>query len=282
MDERHNCPLRNTIIDDGDCFETAMASYGQHAKSCVESFKKQYPNFEKVCNSCEFNKEREEVKISSKVIGKYKYLGGESVSDLVIGNIYNRIEPEDEFRIIDDSGESYLYVSDNFQLILSNNIEIVKDNLTEMNVDAIVNAANNKLLRGSGLCGAIFQKAGYELDKECNEIGTCDTGKAVITKGYELKAKYIIHTVAPRWYMMIPEEEKVKQFRSCYKNIFRVAIEKNIKTIAIPCIGTGIYQCPIDIGRDLAFEEANKVADKFEKIYFVCFREEEYKIYSRS
>jgi len=279
MNETHNCPLRNTIIADDDCFETVMASYGQHAKTYIENLKKQYPNFEKVCNSCEFNKEREDVDNSCKVIGKYKYLGGESVSDLVVGNIYNRIEPEDEFRIVDDSGESYLYIPDNFQLILSNNIEVVKDNLTEMNVDAIVNAANNKLLRGSGLCGAIFQKAGYELDKECNEIGSCDTGDAVITKGYELKAKYIIHTVAPRWYMVIPEEEKIKQFRNCYKNIFRVAIENNIETIAIPCIGTGIYQCPIDIGRDLAFEEANKVADKFEKIYFVCFRDEEYKIY---
>ena len=112
------------------------------------------------------------------------------------------------------------------------------------------------------------------------KIGSCDTGNAVITKGYKLKAKYIIHTVAPRWYMIIPEEEKIKLFRNCYKNIFRVAIENNVKTIAIPCIGTGIYQCPIDLGRDLAFEEANKVANKFEKIYFVCFRDEEYKIYN--
>ena len=207
--------------------------------------------------------------MSSKVLGNYKYIGGENTSDLIIGKTYCRIEPENEFRIIDESGESYLYIPDNFKIILNNNIEIVKDNLTEMNVDAI----------GSGLCGAIFQKAGFELDKECNEIGSCDTGNAVITKGYELKAKYVIHTVAPRWYMITSEEEKIKQFRNCYKNIFRVAMENNIKTIAIPCIGTGIYQCPIDLGRDLAFEEANKVADKFEKIYFVCFRNEEYEIY---
>ena len=85
--------------------------------------------------------------INRKIIGKYKYLGGESTSDLVIGKIYDRIEPENEFRIVDDSGESYLYIPDNFQLILNSNIEIVKDNLTEMNVDAIVNAANNKLLK---------------------------------------------------------------------------------------------------------------------------------------
>ena len=221
------------------------------------------------------------MKTLNNIIGEYKYLGGENTSDLIIGKKYNRIEPENEFRIIDESGESYLYITSNFQIILNDKIEIIKDNLTEMNVDAIVNAANNKLLRGSGLCGAIFQKAGYELDKECNKIGICNTGNAVITKGYELNAKHIIHTVAPRWYMTMPVEEKIKQFRSCYKNIFRVAIENNIKTIAIPCIGTGIYQCPIELGRDLAFEEANKVADMFEKIYFVCFREEEYKIYNR-
>lgn len=219
--------------------------------------------------------------MENKILGQYKYMGGEVTSDLIKDKVYYRIEPEYEFRIIDETGESYLYTPDNFQLLLNNNIEIVKDNLTEMNVDAIVNAANNKLLRGSGLCGAIFQKAGYELDKECNEIGSCDTGNAVITKGYELRAKYIIHTVAPRWYMIIPEEEKIKLFRNCYKNIFRVAIGNNVKTIAIPCIGTGIYQCPIDLGRDLAFEEANKVADKFEKIYFVCFRDEEYEIYKK-
>lgn len=220
--------------------------------------------------------------MSKKVLGYYKYLGGEDTSDLEIEKIYARIEPEDEFRIIDDSEEDYLYVPDNFEIVLNENIEIRKDNITEMNVDAIVCAANNKLLRGSGLCGAIFKKAGYELDKECNNIGNCNTGDAVITKGYELKAKYIIHTVAPRWYMTMSEEEKTKQFRNCYKNIFRVAIENNIKTIAIPCIGTGIYQCPIDIGRDLAFEEANKVANKFEKIYFVCFRDEEFEIYNKN
>ena len=217
--------------------------------------------------------------MSNKIIGKYKYLGGENVSDLTIGKIYDRIEPETEFRIIDDSEESYLYVPDNFQIILNDNIEIVKENITEMTVDAIVNAANERLLRGSGLCGAIFNKAGYELDKECNEIGYCSIGNAVITKGYNLKAKNIIHTVAPRWYMNIPEEEKIKQFRNCYKNIFKVAMDNNIKTIAVSCIGTGIYQCPIKLGRDLAFEEANKVSNNFEKIYFVCFRDEEYNIY---
>ena len=78
-------------------------------------------------------------------------------------------------------------------------IEIIKTDITEMEVDAIVNAANSSLLRGGGVCGAIFKKAGFELDKECNEIGHCNTGEAVITNGYNLKAKYIIHAVAPIW-----------------------------------------------------------------------------------
>ena len=169
-----------------------------------------------------------------------------------------------------------------FNSVLNQNekIEIVNIDITNMNVDAIVNAANNGLLRGGGLCGAIFNKAGFELDEECKKIGYCNTGDAVITKGCNLKAKYVIHAVAPVWYAMKSEEEKRRLLRNCYKNIFKVAIENNIKTIAIPCLGTGIYQCPIDIGRNFAFEEAYKVKEKFEKIFFVCYRKEEYEIYT--
>lgn len=215
------------------------------------------------------------------VISRYKYLGGEETSDLTIGNIYTRIEPNSEFRIIDDTGESYLYLSDNFEIVLNDKIQVIKDNIIEMNVDAIVCASNNALLRGSGLCGAIYKKAGNELDEECKKIGHCDTGNAVITKGYNLNSQFIIHSVAPRWYMFKPEEEKREQFRNCYKNIFRIAIDNNIKTIAIPCIGTGIYQCPIELGRDFAFEKANQVAENFDRIYFVCYRDEEYELYKK-
>lgn len=163
---------------------------------------------------------------------------------------------------------------------MNEKIEIIKEDITNLKVDAIVNAANTALLRGGGVCGAIFSKAGFQLDEECEKIGYCATGEAVITKGYDLKAKYIIHTVAPKWYdFRINNKEEL--FRNCYKNSFKVAIENNIKTIAFPCVGTGIYGCPVELGKVLAFEEAIKVIDFFDKIYFVCFGDKEYDIYRK-
>ena len=159
-------------------------------------------------------------------------------------------------------------------------IEIIKNDITDMEVDAIVNAANTSLLRGDGVCGAIFKKAGLDLDKECLEIGHCNTGEAVITKGYGLKAKYVIHTVAPIWNDYRNEENREILFKNCYYNVFKIAIENKIKTIAIPCIGTGIYGCPIELGRNFAFETAKSVEDKFDKIYFVCFGDKELEIYN--
>ena len=159
-------------------------------------------------------------------------------------------------------------------------IEIIKADITELEVDAIVNAANSSLLRGDGVCGAIFKKAGFDLDKECQKIGHCNTGEAVITKGYNLKAKYIIHTVAPVWNDNSFKDNREELFKNCYSNLFKIAIENNIKTIAVPCIGTGIYGCPIELGRDYAFEIAKKVESKFNKIYFVCFGDKEFEIYN--
>lgn len=163
--------------------------------------------------------------------------------------------------------------------LLECKIEIVKDSIVEMDVEAIVNSASNSLLSGGGICGAIFKRAGINLDKECKKIKWCNTGEAVITNGYNLKAKKIIHAVPPKWYDYRFSHNKEEILRSCYYSIFKIAIENNIKTIAIPCLGAGVYQCPIEIGRDLAFKEAVKFKDYFEKIYFVCFTDVEYKIY---
>lgn len=163
---------------------------------------------------------------------------------------------------------------------MKNNIEVVRGSVVNIEVEAIVNAANAELLRGGGVCGAIFTQAGYELDKECNQIGRCNTGEAVITNGYNLKANYVIHTVAPQWYdYNISTQRKEELLRNCYKNSFELAIKKGIKTIAFPGIGTGIYQCPLDLGCEYAIDEAIKHQEHFDKIIFACFQEEEYKVY---
>lgn len=148
-------------------------------------------------------------------------------------------------------------------------VEIIKADITDLEVDAIVNATNSSLLRGDGVCGTIFKKAGFDLDKECQKIGYCNTGEAVITKGYNLKAKYIIHTVAPVWNGNSFKENREELLKKCNFNIFRIAIEINIKSIAIPCIGTGIYGCPIELGRDYAFEMAKKLITYLIK-YILC------------
>ena len=120
---------------------------------------------------------------------------------------------------------------------------IIRNDITKLEVDVIVNAANKRLQSGGGVCGAIFLAAGQEkLQKECNKIGFCDTGDAVITKGYHLPAKFIIHTVGPI-YGENPRQEE-EQLYSCYKNSLLLAKKKQLKSIAFPVISSGIYGYP--------------------------------------
>lgn len=162
---------------------------------------------------------------------------------------------------------------------MSNIIEIIKGDITELEIDAIVNAANNSLLGGGGVDGAIHRKAGKQLLEECKTLNGCETGEAKITNGYNLKAKYVIHTVAPKWYdFRITNKEQLLE--NCYTNSYELAKSKGIKTIAFPCLGMGFYQVPLDTGTRIAIEKAIKYKDDFEKIYLMCFREEEYKYFS--
>ena len=135
---------------------------------------------------------------------------------------------------------------------------IIRDDITRLETDAIVNAANRKLLAGGGVCGAIFSAAGADvLQKECNKIGHCEIGDAVITKGYNLKAKYVIHTVGPIYGRDPVNEEN--QLYSCYKTSLELAKKKKLRSIAFPVISSGIYGYPK--------AEAIKIATKAIKDY---------------
>lgn len=122
-------------------------------------------------------------------------------------------------------------------------IHIVKQGITALHVDCVVNAANEGLWAGGGVCGAIFKEAGYEkLEKACQEIGYCRTGSAVITPGFDLKAKYIIHAVGPRWQDGNHNEESL--LHNCYQAAMQLAQEKGCKSIGFPVISSGIFGYP--------------------------------------
>lgn len=129
--------------------------------------------------------------------------------------------------------------------------QIIQQDITKVEVDAIVNAANNKLVQGGGVCGAIFHAAGIaELTATCSEIGFCATGDAVITEAFGLRARYIIHTVGPLWNGGRNSEEAA--LRACYENSLRLAIQYRCKSIAFPLISSGIYGYPKQLALEIA------------------------------
>ena len=140
-------------------------------------------------------------------------------------------------------------------------IKLVSGDITKIpDAEAIVNAANNYLEMGGGVCGAIFRAAGNELIKECKEIGHCNTGEAVITKGYNLPNKYIIHTVGPKY--STGENREAEKLKSAYYESLKLAKKNGIRKIAFPSISTGIYRFPVDRGAEIALSTAMKFLDE--------------------
>lgn len=164
-------------------------------------------------------------------------------------------------------------------------IELVKSDITELKVDAIVNAANTSLLGGGGVDGAIHRKGGKEILEECikirNKQGGCNIGEAVITSAGNLPSDYVIHTVGPVWNG--DKEEKKTLLSNCYKNSLHLAIENSIRTIAFPNISTGIYHFPKEKAAQIAIETITnfEYKDQIETVIFVCFDEENYLIYKK-
>ena len=161
-------------------------------------------------------------------------------------------------------------------------IKLTKGDITRLKVDVIVNAANNSLLGGGGVDGAIHLAAGSGLLDECKRLNGCKTGEAKMTSGYNLPAKFIVHTVGPVWRGSKNNENEL--LASCYVNSLWIAENTKSKTIAFPNISTGVYNFPKDLAAEIAIKEVKKflkISKRIRKVIFVCFDEENYQIYKK-
>lgn len=159
-------------------------------------------------------------------------------------------------------------------------IEIIQGDITKLEVDAIVNAANCSLLGGGGVDGAIHRAAGPELLRACIPLNGCETGQAKITPGFRLPAKFVIHTPGPVY--RDGQHGEAALLKSCYKSCLDLVEESDCKTVAFPAISTGVYGYPWDAATEIAVKTVREYpARKVKKVIFCCFSEEMEKIYRR-
>jgi O-acetyl-ADP-ribose deacetylase (regulator of RNase III) len=169
-----------------------------------------------------------------------------------------------------------------FVPLMSKRIAVIQGDITQQRVDAIVNAANNSLLGGGGVDGAIHKAAGSGLLNECRQLKGCATGEAKITKGYNLPAKWVIHTVGPIWYGGNQGEDEL--LASCYRSCLKIALEQyQIKTVAFSAISTGVYRFPVERAARIAATEIQRFLEtnnSLEQVILVCFSKSAYDVYS--
>ncbi len=167
--------------------------------------------------------------------------------------------------------------------MMSDRMMVVEGDITEQKVDAIVNAANKTLLGGGGVDGAIHRAAGPRLLQECKSLGGCPTGEARITKGYNLPARWVIHTVGPVWGGGGHHEDEL--LASCYRTSLELAVEKSVRSIAFPAISTGVYGFPLERATAIAVSEVRSFLRRnpsLELVVFVCFGKQAHECYSKA